>query len=85
MRVTWEEKDLYPGRRFQKPDCGLSGSHMVGYDPSLDKEAKYGIVSMSDGMFTVVGTLKQVSDYLNACGHYVPVELCPRQWCKENS
>lgn len=83
MIVKWEEKDLYAGRRIQKPDCGITGSLIVGYDAKMSGSLKYGLVSLADGMFHHIGTIVDVAEHLNGCGHYLPAECCPKQWMKE--
>ena len=82
MRVTWESTDLFCGRRIQKPDCGITGSLIVGWLAGGGTE-KYGLISMADGQFVHVGTMSDVADHLNLAGHYVPAECCPDQWMKD--
>lgn len=83
MKVIWEAKDLFAGRRIQKPDVGITGSHIVGYDVNIASSMHWGIVSMADGMFQHIGSLESVAAHLNQAGHYVPAEVCPKQWMKD--
>jgi len=82
MKVVWEGGDLRVGRRIQKPDVGISGSWMVGYDAKIAGPYRYGIVSMADGQFTQIGTMIDVAEWLNSSGHFLPAECCPDKWMK---
>ena len=80
MKVTWEAVDIRPGRKVQKPGCGISGLFMVGYRYAVERDdcgQIYGVVSMADGQFIQLsdGSKKQVAQHMNDAGYYMPVEL----------
>ncbi len=81
MKVVWEESDIVAGRRLQKPDCGITGSWIIGYDPTQNVH-RYALIAVSDGMIRMLGTKQDVVEHLNKLelGELLPVELCPSKW-----
>lgn len=72
MRVTGEEKDIVPGRRYGRD--GLSETLQIGFLASEDSAARYVSVSNSDGMVTAPRTKSDLAEALTN-ERYVPVEL----------
>lgn len=80
MKIIWEEEDIVIGMRFQKPDCGITGSHMVGYEFTGTTGFNLCWISLADGMSEHVGTKQEFVRRLNHAGCYVPVALAPGKW-----
>lgn len=72
MKVTWEAKDIWPGRRYSKP--GIGEQWILGYISDMDGPARYISVSDRDGMATDPRTKEQIAQLLTEHG-YLPVEL----------
>lgn len=81
MKIIWEEGDIFAGRRLQKPDCGITGSMIIGYE--VASPTCYSIIALADGLTTPLGSKADVAIYLNHWGLYHPAELCPKQWMRE--
>jgi len=80
MKIVWEDIDIKPGQRLQKPDCGRTGQYIVGYYYNVDLHncpAVYGLVSLADGMFTRFGdgSPAELAKHMNEVGYYMPAEL----------
>jgi hypothetical protein len=86
MKITWEESDIFAGRRLQKPDCGISGSWMVSYVPGTSENV-YSIVSLADGLILRCGEGRKcdVVAHLNGCKYLHPAELHLKQWMREGT
>lgn len=86
MKVIWEESDIKPGVRLQKPDCGVTGSHIVGVRADvfvLGGNSQYSVlISIADGQVSSPYTKQGLVDVLNDDGCYMPVELAKDQWDK---
>jgi hypothetical protein len=47
MRFTWEDRDVYPGRRVASHN--RSEEYVIGYDPADVTDANFMLVSLADG------------------------------------
>ena len=72
MKVTWEEKDINPGRIYSKE--GIDEKWIIGYLSAMDGPECYVSVSNRDGMVTDPRTKEQMAQLLTENG-YLPVEL----------
>lgn len=76
MKVIWEEKDIFVGRKFINP--GTEEVWMIGYTVDIDAPRgapkKYRMISLSDGMCCDECTREQMAIDLTTQG-YVPVEI----------
>lgn len=72
MKVEWEEKDVWAGRRFHKP--GTQEEWMIGYMASESRETGVTMISLIDGMVQPHRTRTEMAAHLNE-GGYVPIEL----------
>ena len=52
MKVVWELEDIKFGKLVCKPDCGLTGLHMIGYRYHCPAGQELGLISLADGLFT---------------------------------
>lgn len=77
LTAGWVVEDIIGGRRLQKPDCGITGSTMIGWRQRAGTEIdhQYSLISLADGMIYMSGTRQEVADHLNKVGYYIPVEL----------
>lgn len=74
MKITWEENDIYVGRRIGS--FAHSEQLIVGYvaEQSSKEPDRYTIVSLTDGMVNIGHTKASIAKILTD-GNYVPVEL----------
>lgn len=80
MQITWEESDIWVGRRFyhKTPD---TETWMIGYDARTreDDTDRYCIISMEDGMICHFCNSKvQIAEFLNK-SNYIPCEILNRK------
>jgi hypothetical protein len=73
----WKAKDITGGRRLQNPDCGITGSVIIGWrqQHGVETDHQYSLISLADGMIFMSGTREEVAAELNTAGYYIPVEL----------
>ncbi len=72
MKVTWEEKDITPGRKYSKE--GMGEKWIIGFLSNVDGAERYVSVSDQDGMVTAPRTKEQMAQTLTE-DSYMPVEL----------
>lgn len=74
MKVTWEESDIQPGRRYGKPT--IRERWIIGYSVgSVDKQKLFHSVSLSDGLTLLPAiTRSMLASNLTESG-YLPEEL----------
>lgn len=73
MKVEWIAEDIKPGRHVGKKD--RNETWMIGYKADTkENEARYSLVSLSDGMITTPITAEAMAQMLNKCGD-LPIEL----------
>lgn len=69
MKVTWEMKDLMPGRRLGKP--GREEVWMIGYVAATPQSS---LTSLKDGMVIIFEGKEELLKRLNSSGD-IPIEL----------
>lgn len=77
LTAGWTVEDIVGGRRLQKPDCGITGSTIIGWRQraGTETEHQYSLISLADGMIYMSGTREEVAAHLNKVGYNIPVEL----------
>lgn len=73
----WKVEEITGGRRLQKPDCGITGSVIIGWREraGTETEHQYSLISLADGHIFKQGTREEIAAHLNDVGYYIPVEL----------
>ena len=84
MKVVWELEDIEFGRLVCKPDCGLTGLHMIGYRYHCRPTAvtsrygrggqELGLISLADGLFTNFDSEDDLIQVLNRIP-YLPMGM----------
>ncbi len=76
MKITWEAKDIWPGRRVVA--YNRTEQYIITYSPSMGaNEARLGIASLVDGCSSgVLMDADGMAKYLSGMG-VLPAELLP--------
>jgi hypothetical protein len=75
MKIEWQAEDVQAGRRIGHPDH--LEQQIIGYLGNMrSDEARWALVSLSDGMIMIPVTREELAAKLNAMGN-LPIEMLP--------
>lgn len=72
MKHTWEEKDIKAGTYVQVGSTDdITGTYIIGYDPSEDTPKKLRLISLADGMIMghSFSSVEKLTSHLNKSGY----------------